>query len=165
MARKSSIKGDFKLRRTLRNIHKTMDNQLKPAMQKAADLVLETQQQLIPVDTGESRAALEAFVSKSGLDAQIGIRGRKNNRRFFFLRFIEYGTKGSKGKRTNPDVNQSNGADFFGYAPDIPSIPAHPWLRPSYDLNRERIKLILKEAIDETLRRASQGASDNAGPL
>ena len=93
MARRSRVIGDFKLRRTLRNIHQTMDNQIRPAMQKSADQILETMRELIPRDTGAAAEALEAFVARSGLDAQVGIRGKKNNRKFFYLKFIEYGTK------------------------------------------------------------------------
>lgn len=159
MARRSSIKGDFKLRGILRRIGNQMESDLRPAMQKASDLVLETQRELIPKDTGESAAALEAFVSKSGLDAQVGIRGKKNNRRFFFLRFIEYGTKGGKGKAGRNPENKSDGQNFFGYAPDMPARPAHPWLRPSYDLNREAIRQILAEAIDKTLDRAARSGN------
>ncbi|BCJ06461.1 hypothetical protein PRtIB026_A37720 [Pseudomonas sp. RtIB026] len=99
MARRSSIRGDIRLRRTLRNIHKTMDNELKPAMEIAANRILESQRQLIPKDTGAAAAALKVYVSPSGLDAQIGIRGKRDNRRFFYLRFIEYGTKGYSGDK------------------------------------------------------------------
>ncbi|PYG96178.1 hypothetical protein CVV67_35075, partial [Arthrobacter stackebrandtii] len=77
MARRSSLRGDIRLRRTLRNIHKTMDNELQPAMAKAA--------------------ALRVYVTPSGMDAQVGIRGKRDNRRFFYLRFLEYGTKGYSG--------------------------------------------------------------------
>lgn len=156
MARRSSVKGDFKLRGILRRIGNQMESDLRPAMQKAADLVLETQRQLIPKDTGESAAALEAFVSKSGLDAQIGIRGKKKSRRFFFLRFIEYGTKGREGKAGKNPENKSDGANFFGYAPDIPARPAHPFIRPSYDLNRDAIRKLLSEAIASTLDKAAR---------
>ncbi|MBA6058988.1 HK97 gp10 family phage protein, partial [Pseudomonas juntendi] len=48
MARRSKMRGDIRLRRTLRNIHKTMDNELAPAMRQAAERVLATQQQLMP---------------------------------------------------------------------------------------------------------------------
>jgi len=158
MARRSSIKGDFRLRGLLRRIGNQMDTELRPAMQKAADLVLETQRELIPKDTGESAAALEAFVSKSGLDAQIGIRGKKKARRFFFLRFIEYGTKGREGKAGKNPTNKSDGSNFFGYAPDIPARPAHPFIRPSYDLNKDEIRKILSEAIASTLDKAARSA-------
>ena len=97
-ARRSRMSGDFKLRRTLRNIHATMDNELRPVMQEAADRVLATMKQLVPKDTGAAAGALKAFVSKSGLDAEIGIRGKKDMRRFFYLKFVEYGTKGYSGK-------------------------------------------------------------------
>lgn len=158
MARRSSIRGDFKLRGVLRRIGNQMESDLRPAMQKAADLVLETQRELIPKDTGESAAALEAFVSKSGLDAQIGIRGKKKARRFFFLRFIEYGTKGREGKAGKNPTNKSDGSNFFGYAPDIPARPAHPFIRPSYDLNKDEIRKILSEAIASTLDKAARSA-------
>ncbi|MDM9555942.1 MULTISPECIES: HK97-gp10 family putative phage morphogenesis protein [Pseudomonas] len=187
MARRSSIRGDIRLRRTLRNIHKTMDNELQPAMAKAAARVLATQQQLIPKDTGAASAALQVYVNPSGLDAQVGIRGKRDNRRFFYLRFLEYGTKGYSGSmyqradrnavggvhtnnrdksklkgrrnalRQRDTKNKSDGQHFFGKYPDIPARPAHPWLRPSLDVNREYVMADLEEAVRRTLRKASQG--------
>ena len=141
MARRSKMRGDIRLRRTLRNIHQTMDNELTPAMRKAAERVLATQQQLMLRDTGAAAAALKIYVAPSGLDAQIGIRGKRDNRRFFYLRFIEYGTKGYTGgkrgsNRNRRTTNKSDGVNFFGKTPDIPARPARPWLRPSIDVNR-----------------------------
>ena len=101
-ARRSRMSGDFKLRKTLRNIHTQLDNELKPAMQEAADKLLATMKEFVPKDSGDGAAALTAFVSKSGLDAEIGLRGKKANKRFYYLRFIEYGTKGyAEGKRAS----------------------------------------------------------------
>lgn len=158
-ARRSRMSGDFKLRKTLRNIHTQLDNELKPAMQEAADKLLSTMKELIPKDTGEGAAALTAFVSKSGLDAQVGLRGKKLNKRFFYLRFLEYGTKGyTEGKRSggrNKRVsNKSDGSHFFGKYPDIPARPAHPWLRPAYDVNKEFILASINHAVSNTLKRA-----------
>ena len=184
--RRSRMSGDFKLRRTLRNIHATMENELRPTMQKCADRILGTMQQLIPKDTGEAAAALKAFVSKSGLDAQIGIRGKRDNQRFFYLRFIEYGTKGYNGTlyrradrnsigghtnnrdkskmggrrnalRARDTKNKSDGATFYGKYPDIPARPAHPWLRPAMDVNREFVIAEIEAAISRTLIKASRG--------
>lgn len=186
-ARRSRMSGDFKLRRTLRNIHATMDNELRLTMQKCADRILGTMQQLIPKDTGAAASALEAFVSKSGLDAQIGIRGKRDNQRFFYLRFIEYGTKGYSGEmfrradkskpggehtnrrdkskmggrrnalRARDTKNKSNGATFYGKYPDIPARPAHPWLRPAMDVNREFVIAEIEAAVSRALIRASRG--------
>ncbi|MFV3402870.1 HK97-gp10 family putative phage morphogenesis protein [Pseudomonas sp. NY15463] len=190
MARRSSLRGDIRLRRTLRNIHKTMDNELKPAMAKAADRILATQKQLIPKDTGAAAAALKVYVSPSGLDAQIGIRGKRDNRRFFYLRFLEYGTKGYSGSmyqradrnavggvhtnnrdksklggrrnalRQRETKNKSDGSHFFGKYPNIPARPAHPWLRPSMQVNREFVMADIEAAVQSTLRKASQGVGD-----
>ncbi|WP_182374915.1 HK97 gp10 family phage protein [Pseudomonas putida] len=165
MARRSSIRGDIRLRRTLRNIHKTMDNELKPEMEKAANRILETQRQLMPKDTGAAAAALTVYVSPSGLDAQIGIRGKRANGRFFYLRFIEYGTKGyigrkRAGERNRRVTNKSDGTHFFGKYPDIPARPAHPWLRPSMQVNREYVMADIEAAVRRTLRKASQGVGN-----
>lgn len=190
MARRSRIRGDFKLRRTLRNIHKTMDNELRPTVQRCADRILGTMQQLIPKDTGAAAAALSAFVSKSGLDAQIGLRGKWDNQRFFYMRFIEYGTKGYSGTiyqradinaiggahtknrntmqlrgrrnalRQRAVKNKSDGSHFFGKYPDIPARPAHPWLRPALQVNREFVLSEIDAAINRTLRKASQGVGN-----
>ncbi|MEQ7920245.1 HK97-gp10 family putative phage morphogenesis protein [Xanthomonas sp. WHRI 1810A] len=164
-SRRSRMSGDFKLRKTLRNIHQNMDNQLRPAMQKGADQILQTMLELVPRDTGEAAGALKAFVSKSGLDAQIGIRGKKDNRRFFYLRFLEYGTKGLSGKkreenRSRRATNKTDGSHFFGKFPDIPPLPAHPWLRPSLDVNREWVLMSIRKAIGDTLEKASKGVTD-----
>lgn len=158
--RRSSVKGDFKLRKILRNLPENVESDVKPAMQKAANMVLELQRELIPRDTGAAAAALEAFVSKSGLDAQIGIRGRRNSNKFFYLKFVEYGTKGHKGVlradgRKRSTKNQTNGSVWFGKYPDIPARPAHPFLRPSFDMNRTKIIATIKAAIDSTLKKAA----------
>lgn len=144
MARRSSIQGDFKLRGLLRRIGNEMESDLRPAMVEAANLVLATQQHLIPRDPGSSdhiEDALEAFVSKSGLDAQIGVRGKKDNRHYFYGKFLEYGTK-----------------QYVLGDHAVAARPAHPWLRPSYDMNRDQIATIISRAIEATLRRAAEGA-------
>lgn len=162
MAKRSRVIGDFRLRKTLRSIHKTMDNRLRPAMQEAADRVLADMKQLIPKDTGEAAEALEAFVAKSGLDAQVGLRGKRKRDEFYYLRFVEFGTKGVSGETRNDGsrrrpTNKSDGEHFFGRFPDIPAQPARPFMRPAMDMNRERVMEIIREAIDATLRRAAEG--------
>lgn len=189
-ARRSRMLGDFKLRKTLRNIHATMDNELRPVMLEAAHQILATQRKLIPHDTGAGAAALSVFVSKSGLNAEIGLRGKRMYMRYFYLRFLEYGTKGYSGTlyrrgdrnavggqhtnnrdrsklsgrrnaiRARDTKNKSDGATFYGKYPDIPARPAHPWLRPSKDVNREFVLANIRAAVASTLRKASMGASD-----
>ncbi|AXN27206.1 TPA: HK97 gp10 family phage protein [Pseudomonas aeruginosa] len=187
MGRRSRIKGDFKLRGVLRRIAALDRSDLPRGMAQAADLVLATQQNMIPRDTGEAAAALQVRISRNGLDARIGIIGKRDNRRFYYLKFVEYGTKGYSGTvyrrrdagavsgehTVNRDrsqfsgrnrlgrratKNKSDGENFFGYYPDIPARPSHPWLRPSIDMNRDDIRIIIRGAIDSTLARAAKGA-------
>lgn len=139
MARRSSVQGDFKLRGLLRRIGNEMENDLRPAMVQAANLVLATQQEMIPKDEGDAENALTAFVSKSGLDAQIGIRGKKKNQKIFYAKFIEHGTK---------QYTRGDGV--------VAARPAHPWLRPFYDMNRDEIQSIISRAIASTLKKAAE---------
>lgn len=158
---RSRVIGDIKLRKMLREIHKTADNLLRPAMQESASRILSDMRMLVPKDTGHGADELSAFVSRSGLDAQVGIRGKRTQERAFYLRFLEYGTKGYSGesyrrKRSKkPKYSRKMNANF-GIYPNIPARRAQPWLRPSYDMNREAIKQLISAAITETLRRAAR---------
>ncbi|WP_438282296.1 HK97-gp10 family putative phage morphogenesis protein [Pseudomonas alabamensis] len=160
MARRSRLTGDIRLRKVLRTIHQTVDNEVKVAMQEGADKILASMKQFVPKDTGAGAEALTAYVAPSGLDAQIGLRGKKANRRFFYLRFIEYGTKGNYrgqkgGRRTLQATNKTDGRNWFGKSPDIPSMPAHPWLRPALDVNREVVLADVRAAVGRTLTKAA----------
>jgi HK97 gp10 family phage protein len=163
MARRSRLSGDFKLRKTLRRIHQTMDNELRPAMEESSKQILESMRDLVPKDTGASAAALQAYVSKDGLNAEIGLRGKRNNRKFYYLRFIEYGTKGYTGgkrsdSRNRRDEVKTDGSHWFGKHPDIPARPAHPWLRPAYQVNREVVLANIHAAVGQTLKKAAENA-------
>ncbi|MNM72774.1 hypothetical protein D3C81_844750 [compost metagenome] len=56
--------------------------------------------------------------------------------------------------------NKSDGSHFFGKYPDIPARPAHPWLRPALQVNREFVLSEIDAAINRTLRKASQGVGN-----
>lgn len=86
-------------------------------------------------------------------------------RRFFYLKFLEYGTKGYTGKkraggRNRQNRNKSDGSTFYGKYPDIPARPAHPWLRPAMDVNRDFVMANIQAAVARTLDKASRGSSD-----
>lgn len=166
MARRSRVQGSIKLRQTLRRIDRELGSEMQPAMRKAADMVLAIQRARMPKDTGAAAAALEAYVSPSGLDAQIGIRGKRKRRKFYYVKFLEFGTKGYKGNkraggRNRRKTNKADGQNFFGYYPDIPARPAHPWLRPSIDMTRDDIRRVISTAIGNTLDRAARGLRRN----
>lgn len=157
----SRVLGDFKLRKTLRELHKTLENKIKPAMELGTERILSDMKDFIPIDSGDGRDALTAFVAKSGLDAEVGLRGKKKRTKFFYLGFIEYGTKGVSGERRNNGSprnrsNKTDGKSFFGKYPDIPARPAHPFVRPALDRNREYMVGLLRGAISETLKQAGR---------
>ncbi|MCY1556766.1 hypothetical protein D9M68_935470 [compost metagenome] len=135
---------------------------------------------LIPRDTGAGAEALSAFVSRDGLRAEVGLRGKRARQKFFYLRFLEFGTKGysgvlyhrADGHTVNRDRSQlsgrnrlgrrdtkvkSDGENFFGKYPNIPARPAHPFMQPAFDLNRERWLQLVRRAISRTLQSAAEG--------
>ena len=172
MAR-SRVIGDFALRRRLKEFPDKVDLYLKPVMQLAAQKILSDMQRLIPEDSGKGRAALTAFVSKNGLDAKVGLNGKRAFNKAFYLYFIEYGTKGYSGeiyrrqdasavggththnrsaKKDRPVKNKTDGAHWFGKYPDIPARPAHPFIRPALDLNRDYFAVLIRNAIVAVLK-------------
>ena len=164
--KRSRAIGDIRLRKILREIHKTADNILRPVMQESANRILSDMKMLVPKDTGHGASSLTAFVSKSGLDAQVGIRGKRTQETSFYLRFYEYGTKGYSGeryRRQSRNIKRSKKPKYsrrtkasFGIYPDIPARRARPWLRPALDMNRESVRQLISAAIAETLRRAAK---------
>ena len=62
--------------------------------------------------------------------------------------------------RARDTKNKSDGSTFFGKYPDIPARPAHPWLRPSKDVNRDFVLANIRAAVAHALRKASEGASN-----
>lgn len=155
MAR-SRVLGDFKLRKMLRQFPEQVEANLKPAMRQGSEMILSDMQRLIPVDSGAGKNALTAFVAKSGLDAQVGLRGKRKRDKFYYLGFIEYGTKGTQGERRNDGHPRSkkqktDGAHWFGRYPDIPARPAHPFVRPALHMNRAAVVELLNNAIKATL--------------
>lgn len=157
---RSRLIGDLELRKFLRDFHKTAENDIKPAIQKGAEKILADMRNNVPKDSGKSSEALTAFVAKSGLDAQVGLRGKRKQEKFFYLYFIEFGTKGVSGERQNDGSPRSkrlktDGSRYFGRYPDLPAHAAHPFVRPALDMNKDFVRELIRNAIRSTLERAA----------
>lgn len=172
MARRSKVQGVTKLRRKLRRIDPEATRELRAALANAAARIEATATQLVPVDTGDLAGSIEHLISRDGLSAVIGpgaraaeinrqktgsefgrtIRSGKRKGKKFTLRtankrllmmfyrgyWNEFGTKG------NPQT---------GMAPQ----PARPFMRPAFDINKNRAKAEIEDRINQVLRRVGGG--------
>ena len=163
MARRSRVIGDFALRRLLRRMPEAVEAHLKPAIKQGAEMILADMQHLVPRDTGTAASQLTAFVAKSGLDAQIGLRGKRAAQKAYYLYFIEFGTKGYSGQKRSANrnrraSNKTDGEHWFGRYPEIPARPAHPFIRPAFDMNKEAVVALVRNAVASTLAQAARGS-------
>ncbi len=150
---KSGVRGQRRLSRILRNIRDEFgDGAISPvtkAVAYSADLVAKDAASRAPIGSGElarhmlSKQAVR--ISRSGLSAKVGIIGKRANRRLYYAKFIEFGTKGHpprKGKRRRRRGH--------------PGTPARPFLRPALEANGRHISAVIDRAVDDVLDRAAR---------
>lgn len=153
---RSGVLGLSKLRRKLRRIHQTMPNEIKPVMEKHANAMLADMQANAPRDTNRAANALQARVRPDGLSARVGLLTPARQRKFWYLRFAEKGTKGGPVKVRRQSV-LSNGTEVFGTEVMIPPQPATPFITPAFDRQREAMLRDVQAAIRSTIDKAAAG--------
>lgn len=127
MAR-SRVRGVNKLRRTLKRMGPEATAEVREALADGAEKILQSAKDRVPVDTGNLQQLLSAKSSGDGMSARIGLRGKRANRRAFYGRFIEFGTK---------------------------IRAARPFLVPAFEQNKDGIVARLRVALDRVLTRIS----------
>lgn len=132
MARKSSFTST-RARIKLRRILTETDARIKPAMQDAANGLMHEVIARVPRDTGNLEDNITSLVSKNGLTAQIGIRGKKARSRAFYARFLEFGTKGEDGGTR---------------------MAAQPFLQPAWDYEKPKIINRIEKVINDAVKKA-----------
>jgi HK97 gp10 family phage protein len=145
--RSAGIRGSRNFRKLLANADKATEGEISEASTEIAKAVLADQLRLVPRDQGDLAAALTYRVSKSGLNARIGLVTKQARSDHFYARFVEFGTKGFAG-RVRPGL-----ANREPYTAVIPPQAPRPFIGPSFDMNRDEYV----RAMDEAKRRAIQG--------
>lgn len=136
MARKRSrVVGNRRLARVLRRIEPEAREQMKGAMEEAAEAVYWDMYTLTPEDTGRLRSLLDWRVARNGLEARIGLVTMKAQRSGFYFRFLDQGTKGAPAK-------------------NIPPQPARHIRSRAFDLNKRWALERVNEGIDKALETA-----------
>lgn len=133
MARKRSrVTGNRRLRRILRRIEPEAREQMKGAMEEAAEAIYWDMVQLTPEDTGNLRSLLDWRVSRNGMNARIGLVTKRAQESGFYFRFLDQGTKGVPAK-------------------NIPPQPARHIRAKAFDLNKQWALDRVNDGIDKAL--------------
>lgn len=80
---------------------------------------------------------------------------------FFIGYWTEFGTKGYKAKaggkkgRTGKKI-MTDGETFYGKEVEIPARPAHPFMQPAFDVNKDWAVVRVEKAVNEMLEKASR---------
>lgn len=145
-----STRARTKLRRILTGV----DSGIRPAMQDSANKLQKDVISYIPRNTGNLEDLVTSYVSPSGLIAEVGLRGKKAKARGFYLRFLEFGTKGHKIKVGAKKKVLSDGENTFGTEANIPPLPARPVLGPAWDANKPAIIARVNKVINDAIKKA-----------
>ena len=97
------------------------------ATTKALELIKDTAQSIVPVDTGALRESIEVEIRETGKTV-VGVVGPNVP----YALYVEFGT-GIAGAA-------SAGAGAGPYSTSWPGMPAQPYMRPAVDENEKKIK-------------------------
>lgn len=135
MRRRSGLQGVTRTRRLLRRLPDDLVAPIRKTLKQGSEDILQEAKVRVPKDKGVLGRALSAKVSRDGFSAQIGLRGKRAQRKAFHGAWVEFGTQGA------PDLN-------------IPAQPARPFLFPAFEVHKKPLIRNLARAISRAIRRA-----------
>lgn len=144
-----STRARIKMRRLLTEV----DSGVRPAMQDSVNELHKDAIMNLPRNTGNLEDLITAYVSKNGTVGEVGLRGKKARAQGFYLRFLEFGTKGHKVSVGKGKKVLSNGDNTFGTSADIPAMPARPVLQPAWDRNEQKIRNRFSKLKDKAIQK------------
>jgi HK97 gp10 family phage protein len=145
----TSTRARIKLRRILT----ATDNNVKAAMQDSANILEREMRQRVPKNTRNLAETISSKVSKNGLRAEVGFRGKKGRAKGFYARFIEFGTKGHEVSVDRKKV-LSGAGETFGTEADIPAMPARPFIGPTWEARKPEVQSRVAKAIQDAVDKA-----------
>lgn len=104
---KSRVRGQEKLTRKLLKLPDAMTAELVKILDWGGDMILESAQMLVPVQSGQLRAALSKRKKKNGLKVTVGVQGAPAKRRVPYFFWVEFGTQKTKAKPYLGPANKS----------------------------------------------------------
>lgn len=129
----SRVEGLERLKARFAKIPPAMRDEVRIAIEKGADELVEMQKRLAPVESGELRDSIRKRDGGHGLSVEVFTDD-------FKARWVEFGTSAHVA-----------GGEFSGA--QIPSIPARPFFFPAYRALRKRIKSRITRAVSKAVKR------------
>lgn len=166
---KSRVYGVPKLRRTLRRLPEEIAIEVRKEVKENAEEVLADMRSEAPHSS--VRENLSVKISRDGFTAQVGLIGKRANKRGFLGRIFEFGAKAHvisprKGKQwrrrtkgggtvlVDAQMVTSEGK-FVGKSANHPGMGARPWFFAPFRRKKPQIIAEIKKAIGKAMKRAS----------
>ena len=158
-AQKRGLSGVSQLRRKLRRMPEDVREVVQKAIADGAELVKFEQLKRVPVDEGDLAASIEIKLSGDKLAAEVGpgARTMKAKRAAGWRsHFVEFGTRPHS---TKPQARLLKGGQKEGAGKGgmHPGTPARPFIRPALKENMGEITKMIDAAVDQALKKASDG--------
>ena len=132
-----SLLGDKELQRKLQRLPYALQKKIvRPSLRAAARPMLATAKATCPEDEGKLKKALKLHAMKSRRRDQFGI-------------VVDTGTREKLGIPADETSYYPMSVEF-GHGGPHPA-PAHPFLRPAFDTNKERAKRIIAREIGQRI--------------
>lgn len=145
-------------RKLLRRLPDELTAPIRKVVAEGARKIEQDAKAAAPRSDGPGPHAADAIrhrLGRDGFTAEVGLIGKRANRKGFYLRFAEYGTKGTD--------------DGFGKGIALPPQPARPWLAPAFDANaktlREQAEAFINRAINTAASVATTDLTSATGSL
>lgn len=140
-----NITGLDELIQTLGNLTdaSTVDKTLMQGLMLGGKQIQATAKALCPVDTGQLRNSIEVTEISNGVDIGTNVE---------YAPYVEYGT-GQSGDQTKNHVTVKKDKKT-GEPYDYIGMKAQPFLYPAFEANKENVKVIAENTLQEAIRKA-----------
>lgn len=149
MGHGSYVKVD-RVRRFLRRLPEDVRAPISDVIKKTSDAILLDAQTSVPQKTGTLKRALSAKQSRDGMTVQIGIRGKRAQRKAFYAAFVEFGTRGYSAGETRRTRNSKTTKKI---SRRVPARRARPFLYPAVDKNVSAFQKDMADAMSKTINK------------
>jgi len=140
-----------RLRQKLRRLPDVIRDPVRKEIEHAAEVIYWEAVSKVPKDTGNLARLLSFKVGRDGLSAKIGLRGKKANRKGFYGKFLEFGTKPNAARMI------SGGARGGGQRRGSSGMRARPFLLPAFEKHAKYLTPRIARAINQAFRSLSHG--------
>ena len=169
MARRSTILGLAKLDRKLRRLPQVALNEIRTAMEAAAEQIVALARSLAPHgETGDLQDSIGwtwgapprgsltlGKIARSALGKDLTITIYAGNDKAFYARWVEFGTAAHTIKARNFPALGPRGR--YGYEVDHPGATAQPFFYPAFRANRKEVKRKIGAATRRAARKVAKG--------